>query len=201
MSGELPDELMDVDVESELLGDEGDEPLDIEEVQEEETERITVFDLGGELYGAPVMEVEEVIKTTPITRVPRTAPAVDGVIDIRGNITAVINPWVHLTLPREPADWDDQFVVSFQTGDEQQPVAVRIDRIVGVEPIPVGDIDRDDPEDAPNGDNPLIEGVARRVRDDEVVERIGLIDIDTLIAVSGRHPHLVPDTDGTAADD
>lgn len=190
---------MDVDVESELLGDDGDEPLDIEEVQEEETERITVFDLGGELYGAPVLAVEEVIKTTPITRVPRTAEAVDGVIDIRGDITAIINPWVHLDLPREPVDWERQFVVSFQTGDDQQPVGIRIDRIVGVEPIPVGDIDRGDPEDAPNGDNPLVEGVARRVRDGDVKERIGLIDIDTLISVCGRHPHLVPDTDTDAA--
>jgi purine-binding chemotaxis protein CheW len=196
---------MDVDVESDLLEDDGDEPLDIEEVQEAETERITVFDLGGELYGAPVMSVDEVIKTTPLTRVPRTADAVDGVIDIRGSITVIINPWVHLELPSEPADWADQFVVSFRTEDDQQPVGVRIDRIVGVEPIPVADIDRDDPADAPNADNPLVEGVARRVRDGEVRERIGLLDIDNLITASGRHPHLVTDTDvdidGLGADD
>ena len=180
---------MDIDVESDLLDEGEDEPmLDVDEPQEE-TERITVFDLGGQLYGAPVLEVEEVIRTTPLTRVPRTAEAVDGVIDIRGAITVVINPWNLLDLPEAPNEWDRQFVVAFQTDDGQQPVGVRIDRIVGVEPVPVSQVDRADPDDAPNGDHPLIEGVARRTRDGDVTERIGLVDIDALIAVAGQHPH------------
>jgi len=202
MSGELPEELMDVDVESDLLEEGEEEPvLDVDEPQEE-TERITVFDLGGQLYGAPVLEVEEVIRTAPLTRVPRTADAVDGVIDIRGSITVVINPWNLLDLPAEPREWDDQFVVAFQTDDGQQPVGVRIDQIVGVEPVPVSQIDRADPDDAPNGDHPLIEGVARRTRDGDVTERIGLVDIDALIAVAGQHPHTGRDfgTDASADD-
>ncbi len=192
---------MDVDVESDLIDDDEEPTLDVDE-QQEETERITVFDLGGRLYGAPVLEVEEVIRTAPLTRVPRTADAVDGVIDIRGAITVVINPWGLLNLPEEPKEWDDQFVVAFQTDDGQQPVAVRIDRIVGVEPIPVSQVDRADPDDAPNGDHPLVEGVARRREDDEVVERIGLVDIDALIAVAGQHPHSTRNlgTDASADD-
>ncbi len=192
---------MDVDVESDLLEEDEESVLDVDEPQEE-TERITVFDLGGHLYGAPVLEVEEVIRTTPLTRVPRTADAVDGVIDIRGSITVVINPWDLLDLPAAPNEWDRQFVVAFQTDDGQQPVGVRIDRIVGVEPIPVSQIDRADPDDAPNGDHPLVEGVARRRDGDEVTERIGLIDVDALIAVAGQHPHTTRDlgTDATADD-
>jgi len=203
MSGELPEEPLDVDAESDLVGeDDGDGPvLDVDEPQEE-TERVTVFDLGGQLYGAPVLEVEEVMRTTPLTRVPRTADAVDGVIDIRGSITVIINPWNLIDLPEAPNEWADQFVVAFQTEDGQQPVGVRIDRIVGVEPIPVSRIDRADPEDAPNGDHPLVEGVARRTRDGEVTERVGLLDIDALIAVAGQHPHTTRDlgTDASADD-
>lgn len=190
MSGELPEELIGLDVESEAVDEEV--PVEVERPQEE-TERITVVELAGELYGTHVLDVEEVVRTNPMTRVPRTAEAVDGVTDIRGDITAIINPWVHLDLPAEPRPWERQFVLAFQTGDDEQPVGIRIDRIVGVEPIPVSDIDRDDPGDAPNGDTPLVDGVARRHEDGDVVERIGLLDVDALIAVAGQHPHLADD--------
>lgn len=197
MSGELPEELTDVGIEADTTDDES--VLDVDQPQEE-TERITVFDLGGQLYGVPVLEVEEVVRTSPLTRVPRTAAAIDGVVDIRGAITVVIDPWTLLDLSGAANEWDDQFVVAFQTDDDQQPVGVRIDRIVGVEPIPVSQVDRADPDDAPNGDHPLIEGVARRRDDDAVTERIGLVDVDALIAVAGQHPHTTRDRTDAAAD-
>jgi chemotaxis signal transduction protein len=201
MSGELPEELMDIGTESDLLGDEEEEgPLDVEEAIEE-TERITVFELGGESYGVPVMEVDQVVRTSPLTRVPRTAAAIDGIIDIRGEITVVINPWVHLDLPTDPRPWERQLVVGFQTADGEQSVGLRIDQIVGVEPIPVSQVDYDDPGDAPNGDSPLVEGVARRVDDDEVVDRIGLLDTDATVSIAGQHPHVTDGGSDATADD
>jgi purine-binding chemotaxis protein CheW len=192
MSGDLPEEL--IDVETDLFGD--DEDGEVEDEEEVERERITVFELGGQLYGAPVLSVREVVETTGITRVPRTAEAVDGVMDLRGEITAVINPWVHLTLPEGPDDWEDQYVAVFDGDDEGQTVGIRIDRIVGVEPFLPEQIVRegdDEPFEGPNADNPLVSGVARREDDGEVTGRIGLIDTEALVDVSGQHPYRTAD--------
>jgi purine-binding chemotaxis protein CheW len=187
MSGDLPEELMDV--ETDLFGD--DEGGEVEEGEDVEYERITIFELGGELYGTPVLEVREVVETSGITRVPRTAEAIDGITDLRGEIAAVINPWVHLTLPEPPADWDDQLVVVFTGADGEQTIGIRIDRIVGVEPFHPDQITwREDGAEleGPNADNPLVGGVARREEDGEVTDRIGLVDTGALVDVSSQHP-------------
>jgi purine-binding chemotaxis protein CheW len=192
MSGDLPEELMDV--ETDLFGD--DESGEVEEGEEVEYERITVFDLGGELYGTPVLEVREVVETTGITRVPRTAEAIDGITDLRGEIAAVINPWVHLSLPEEPGDWEDQLVVVFTGDGDEQTIGIRIDRIVGVEPFHPDQVtwaEDDDELEGSNAGNPLVGGIARREADGEVTDRIGLIDTRALVDVSSQHPFLTGD--------
>jgi purine-binding chemotaxis protein CheW len=195
MSGELPEELMDV--ETDLFEEEERETEEIEE-EEVEYERFAIFDLGGELYGSPVLDVREVVETTGITRVPRTAEAIDGVMDLRGEITAVINPWVHLDLPRGPDDWEDQLVVVFTTAEDEQTVGIRIDQIFGVEPFHPDDVVRgpDARFEGPNADNSLVEGVAYR-GEDRTPDRIGLIDTAALVAVSSRHPFEQAEADAT----
>jgi len=189
MSGELPEELMDV--EGEIFGGDEEEGQ-IEEPEPVETERITVFRLGDQSYGAPVMAVRQIVESGELTRVPRTADAVDGVMDLRGEITAVIDPRVHLNVEGESEDWADQLVAVFTAVPDEQPVGIRIDDIVGVEEFPVDDIDRDvgrgDP--GPSAGNPLVEAMVERTDDDgEVIERIALLDTDALVEVSGQHPH------------
>lgn len=193
MSGELPEELMDI--ESEIFGGDEDEEGPIEETEPVETERITVFRLGGETYGAPVMAIRQIVETSELTRVPRTADAIDGVIDLRGDITAVINPWEHLVIDGEPNDWANQLVAVFTTPPDEQPIGIRIDQIIGVQEFPVDDIDRDvdrsDP--GPNAGNPIVEGMVERTDDDgDIVERIALIDTHAIIAASSHHPHVTP---------
>lgn len=188
MSGNLPAELMDVDA-GDLFGE--DEEEGGEAPEPEETERVILVDLGGEHYAMPVLEVSQVIESAPMTRVPRTSEAIDGIVDLRGSIVAVIDPWVHLDLPRGPADWADQFLAVFTEREGQQPLGIRIDGVLGVEAFPVSQvtrgIGRDD--EGPNAANPLVEGVIRREEGGEVTERIGLLDTDAVIDASGRHPH------------
>jgi purine-binding chemotaxis protein CheW len=180
MSADLPEELLDI--ESELFGDEEEEGGEEPEV---ERERYILFDLGGETYAAPVLSVRQVVETVARTRVPRTAPAIDGIMDLRGEITAVINPWVHLSIPREPRDWDDQYVVVFTVREGEQPIGIRIDAVLGVEGFPVDDVT--EPE---AGANPLVDAVVARERDGEVVEEIPVLDPQAVVDAS-REPDRV----------
>lgn len=65
-----------------------------ERAEQEEKERLMQlvgFMLGGELFGVDILMVQEIIRSTGITRVPNAPDFVEGVINLRGNIIPVID--------------------------------------------------------------------------------------------------------------
>jgi len=58
---------------------------------EEELNQYVVFKLGDEEYGIDVMGVKEIAKPTAITGLPRAPSYIDGVFNLRGGITPLIN--------------------------------------------------------------------------------------------------------------
>ncbi|MFT4413584.1 chemotaxis protein CheW [Fredinandcohnia humi] len=59
--------------------------------QAESTLKVIVFALQNEEYGIPVSQVRSIEKMQHITRVPRTASFVKGVINLRGVVTPIID--------------------------------------------------------------------------------------------------------------
>ena len=59
-------------------------------------ERWVCFGLGGELYGLPILRVQEVLTLTPIEPVPGAAPTLLGVINLRGQVVTVVDLRAHL---------------------------------------------------------------------------------------------------------
>jgi purine-binding chemotaxis protein CheW len=49
------------------------------------------FQLAEEEYGLDIMQVREIIEFGTLTKVPRTPPAIRGVINLRGNVVPVID--------------------------------------------------------------------------------------------------------------
>ena len=49
------------------------------------------FRLAGSAYALPVEQVQEVLRPAPITRVPMAAPAVRGLLHLRGTIITVLD--------------------------------------------------------------------------------------------------------------
>jgi len=58
---------------------------------ESSTEKYLVCQIGNESYGIPLLQVQEIRTYTPATRVPGAPPYVLGVINLRGNIIAVLD--------------------------------------------------------------------------------------------------------------
>ena len=56
-----------------------------------ETKEYLTFTLGGESIALEAVQVREVLKYTPITQAPRMPPYMTGVINVRGNVIAVID--------------------------------------------------------------------------------------------------------------
>ena len=48
------------------------------------------FEVADEIYGLPILTVQEIIGIMPVTRVPRTPEYVRGVINLRGKVIPVV---------------------------------------------------------------------------------------------------------------
>ena len=53
--------------------------------------QLIIFQLGSEEYAVPIMCVQEIIMVQPPTRIPKSPPFVEGVINLRGHIIPVID--------------------------------------------------------------------------------------------------------------
>lgn len=60
-------------------------------VQSAQGTKVIVFQLNDEEYGVPVQQVGSIERMQHITRVPRTADFVVGVINLRGVVTPIID--------------------------------------------------------------------------------------------------------------
>ncbi|HMB49089.1 MAG TPA: chemotaxis protein CheW [Natronoarchaeum rubrum] len=185
MSTELPEKLLE-------LGDEesGDRDPESQEEEEEteERERFVVFRIGADRYAVDVEWVRSVVEVGEYTRVPRSAEAIDGVIDLRGDITAVIDPRVYLPADESAAiDPEDQRVLVFDRPSDRQGAGIRVDQVSGVESIAVSSIHRQPaPEagvDAAALAHRLVRAVISPSPDD--ADRISVLDVEGLVAVAG----------------
>jgi purine-binding chemotaxis protein CheW len=61
---------------------------------------LVTFDIGEQLFGVPIDEVQDVFKPQGMTPVPLARPDVAGVVNLRGRIVTMIDCRAHLGLGR-----------------------------------------------------------------------------------------------------
>ncbi|GAB3668805.1 chemotaxis protein CheW [Halopiger thermotolerans] len=152
MAPDLPDKLLGIDIDgddrAQRRSDDGDED------DEEDLVRLVLFAVGEHRLAVPVDDVRTTTDLPDeLTPVPRTPPAVEGVTDLRGEITAVIDPSVHFPTDgggdrdgnRDgPTAGREQLLV-FDRGADDQSAAIRVDDVLQVESVPERDLlDADD---------------------------------------------------------
>ena len=54
-------------------------------------EQLVIFELANEVYGVDISRVQEIIRMTTITRLPRAPEFVEGVINLRGKVIPVVD--------------------------------------------------------------------------------------------------------------
>jgi purine-binding chemotaxis protein CheW len=70
-----------------------------------------VFNLGDEKYGVDISQVREIIRPTQITRIPNAPDFVEGVINLRGQITTIINLRKRFGMEPKEIDNDTRIIV------------------------------------------------------------------------------------------
>jgi purine-binding chemotaxis protein CheW len=74
-------------------------------VNVDSTIQVIVFNLGEERYGVEISQVKEIILPTQITRIPNVPSYIEGVLNLRGQIAAIIN--LRKRLGKEPQKNDE----------------------------------------------------------------------------------------------
>jgi purine-binding chemotaxis protein CheW len=89
------------------------------------THEVLVFELGGQKYGLPTLDVHELVRAVTITPLPNAPAFVEGVVDVRGRILPVLDIRARFRLPAKPLDPDDHFIVA---SAGPRGVILRVDR-------------------------------------------------------------------------
>jgi purine-binding chemotaxis protein CheW len=62
--------------------------------------QLVSFHIGDEEFGVNILNVQEIIRIMPITKVPNSPEFVEGVINLRGRVIPVIDLRIKLKLPK-----------------------------------------------------------------------------------------------------
>jgi purine-binding chemotaxis protein CheW len=141
----------------------------------------TTKDLGGEYltfivadeeYGLEILKVREIIGMMEITKVPRTPHYVEGVINLRGKVIAVVDIRSKFDLETVPVTEETCIIVVEVNGTE---IGLIVDRVSEVRHIEQGNI-----EDAPSFgallDSDFLLGIGKTAEN-----VIMLLDIETVL--------------------
>jgi len=153
------------------------------EARDVETRQVVEFRLGEDHCAVDIDEVDSIVEIKKVTRIPRTADSIDGVMDLRGETTAIIDPRTFLGVEGEAPDPDEQNVLVLDRSDDKQRIGIRVDEVLEVATYAEDRIDTE--EDLSNLET---RGISERVSrgiirkpDESGIDLVVWIDIDAII--------------------
>ena len=147
----------------------------IETKTQSSEEQVVVFSLAEELYGLDISRVQGIIKMPEVTRVPRTAVFIEGVINLRGEIVPIIDLRKRFGL-REHENGVDTRIINVEMGDHL--VGLIVDAVEEVLNIP-SDVIEPPPDLVTTLDSAYLRGIAK------LQERLViLLDLDRVLSTA-----------------
>lgn len=100
--------------------------------------QVVIFRLGMEEFGVRINQVKEIIEMTHITRMPKAPSFIEGVINLRGQVIAVIDLSKQFDLPASGYGEETRIVV---VDVDDNTVGMLVDSVPEVLRISAEDID------------------------------------------------------------
>lgn len=100
--------------------------------------QLVVFNLGTEEYGVDITQVREIVKVSNITKIPNSPSFIEGVINLRGQITTVMDLRKRLNVGT-PDVTDDTRIIIIEL--EKSTVGMMVDSVTEVQRLPEKSID------------------------------------------------------------
>ena len=138
-------------------------------------QQLVVFRLGSEKYGIDIERVQGIERMQPVTVVPRAPHFVEGVINLRGQITPVMNLRTRFGFDKVEATKETRIVVVRMA---EQWVGLVVDGVAGVQRL-TSDLVEPPSEFVRSAESEYLRGIAK-VEDGLLI----LLDLDKVL--SGR---------------
>ena len=119
------------------------------------TGQVLEFKLGEETYCVSIDYVTEIVDIGELTKVPNSPPHIEGVMDLRGQTTSIVDPKVVFGIESERSP---NRIIVFDSGIVGDQIAAGwlVDEVDQVVQVDDGDVD-----DSPAGDDQAIRGVIK----------------------------------------
>lgn len=138
MAPDLSEKLLGIDIDD---ADDRRRKTDDPDEEAEELAQFLFFGLGDHQFAVPVDTVRTLAEVPDeVTRVPRAPTAIEGMMDLRGEITAVIDPQVHFPNIEPAVTPDRERLLVLDRPADEQSAALHVDDVIGVETVPESDV-------------------------------------------------------------
>lgn len=118
--------------------------------------QVVVCGLGDEEFGIEIRHVREILRLTPVTRVPRAPAFVEGIVNLRGKIIPIVDLRRRLEQPVEKEGAKARIVTVELEG---ALVGLIVDRVSEIRRVPAGLVER--PPEMLAVERPLSRAVAK----------------------------------------
>ncbi len=102
---------------------------------------VVEFELGGERYALDIQLAREIVEMIPITPIPRSPPYISGVINLRGEITNILNLNTLLGLPGNEVRENQKIIVLVPEAAGGSNVGVIVDDVSSVTQVSESDVE------------------------------------------------------------
>ena len=102
---------------------------------------IVEFELSGERYALDIQLAREIVEMIPITPIPRSPAYISGVINLRGEITNIMNLNTLLGLPSQEIRDNQKIIVLVPDAAGGNNVGIIVDDVSSVLQISESDVD------------------------------------------------------------
>jgi purine-binding chemotaxis protein CheW len=128
----------------------------------EATGQVLEFELGTETYCADIDYVTEIVDVGELTGLPNAPAYIEGVMDLRGRTTAIVDPKEIFDI--ENVEADDQRIIVFDPEiiADRKAAGWLVDEVYQVVKL-----DEETVEEAPEGGRELVRGVIQHEDDEE----------------------------------
>jgi len=103
---------------------------------------IVEFELGSERYALDIQLAREIVEMIPITPIPRAPPYISGVINLRGEITNIMNLNTLLGLPDQKIRDNQKIIVLVPEAVGGSNVGIIVDDVSSVIQVADTDVDK-----------------------------------------------------------
>jgi purine-binding chemotaxis protein CheW len=135
---------------------------------------VVEFELGGELYALDIQLAREIVEMIPITPIPRSPPFINGIINLRGEITTIINLYTLLGLPQKEVRKNQKIIILVPESAGGNNVGIIVDEVHSVNQVAESDIEK--MGEGLGGDvNAFVKGIIKVKSDEAANKRTGLI--------------------------